>query len=247
MRTLRLLSQHFATFLHQTLKVSVMARFMRCSNPPKLLHQNYTQNYTKLHPTTFSPNFFFQVQNFFQRVSEFQGSLKSALRVWTDVNQNHDSQKIHVYPSENNMRVKELIQMLNPMQEKFCVEYIQSGNGKASYKAAFGVTNDGTARVNASKLLKNPEVQARLAELQAEMASAKICAAKEIQERLSSIARRELTETLYLPNGAKVEKPASIRDSVRALELLAKINGMFVQRQEVELNGAVPVVIRDDL
>lgn len=247
MITLRLLSQHFATFLHQTLKVSVMARFMRCSNPPKLLHQNYTQNYTKLHPTTFSPNFFFQVQNFFQRVSEFQGSLKSALRVWTDVNQNHDSQKIHVYPSENNMRVKELIQMLNPMQEKFCVEYIQSGNGKASYKAAFGVTNDGTARVNASKLLKNPEIQSRLKELQAEMASAKICAAAEIEERLSSIARRELYETITLPTGQQVQKQTSIRDSVKALELLAKISGLFVTKKEIDLKGLTPVVIVDDI
>ena len=137
--------------------------------------------------------------------------------------------------------------MLSPQAEKFCVEYVASGNGKASYMAAFEVTNSGTARVNASKLLKRPEIQARLAELQAEMASAKICAATEIQERLSSIARREETEILYLPNGAKVEKPTSIRDSVKALELLAKVNGMFISKSEVDISGVVPVVIRDDV
>ena len=137
--------------------------------------------------------------------------------------------------------------MLSPQQEKFCIEYLSSGNGKASYMAAFEVTNSGTARVNASKLLKRPEIQARLAELQAEMASAKICAATEIQERLSSIARREETEILYLPNGAKVEKPTSIRDSVKALELLAKVNGMFISKSEVDISGVVPVVIRDDV
>ena len=137
--------------------------------------------------------------------------------------------------------------MLSPQAEKFCGEYIASGNGKASYMAAFEVTNAGTARVNASKLLKRPEIQARLAELQAEIASSKICAAQEIQERLSSIARREETEILYLPNGAKVEKPTSIRDSVKALELLAKVNGMFIQRQEIDLNATLPVVIHDDI
>lgn len=136
--------------------------------------------------------------------------------------------------------------MLNPMQEKFCIEYIQSGHGKASYKAAFGVTNDGTARVNASRLLKNPEIQARLAELQAQVADKKVCAAREIQERLSSIARRELYETITLPNGEQTQKPTSIRDATRALELLAKINGMFVTKQEIELNGIVPTVIIDD-
>lgn len=137
--------------------------------------------------------------------------------------------------------------MLNPMQEKFCVEYVGSGNGKASYMKAFEVTNSGTARVNASKLLKNPEIQARLSELQSKVASAKICAATEIQERLSSIARRELFETITLPNGAQVQKQTSIRDSVRALELLAKVNGLFVNKSEIELNGAMPVVIKDDI
>ena len=137
--------------------------------------------------------------------------------------------------------------MLNPMQERFCVEYVQSGNGKASYKAAFGVTNDGTARVNASKLLKNPEVQARLSELQAQIADEKICAAREIQERLSSIARRELYETVTLPNGEQVQKQTSIRDSCRALELLAKVNAMFVTKQEIELSAIVPTIIKDDI
>lgn len=137
--------------------------------------------------------------------------------------------------------------MKNSMKERFCVEYIASGNGKASYKSAFGVTNDGTARVNASKLLKNPEVQARLAELQAEIVSAKICAATEIQERLSSVARRELYETVTLPTGQQVQKQTTIRDSVKALELLAKINGMFVSKAELDISATVPVVIKDDI
>lgn len=137
--------------------------------------------------------------------------------------------------------------MLNPMQERFCIEYVASGNGKASYMKAFEVTNSGTARVNASKLLKNPEVQERLKELQSEIESQKICAASEIQERLSSIARRELYETITLPTGQQVQKQTSIRDSVRALELLAKINGLFISKAEVDILGVMPVVIRDDI
>jgi hypothetical protein len=95
--------------------------------------------------------------------------------------------------------------------------------------------------------LKNPEVQERLKELQSEIESQKICAASEIQERLSSIARRELYETITLPTGQQVQKQTSIRDSVRALELLAKINGLFISKAEVDILGVIPVVIRDDI
>lgn len=137
--------------------------------------------------------------------------------------------------------------MLNPMQERFCIEYLASGNGKASYMKAFGVTNEGTARVNASKLLHSPEIQSRLKELQAEMASAKICQAEEVQERLSAVARRELYETVFLPNGEQVQKQTTIRDSVKALELLAKINRLLVSKAEVDISGVMPVIIKDDM
>ena len=83
--------------------------------------------------------------------------------------------------------------------------------------------------------------------LQAEIANAKICAATEIQERLSSVAQRELYETITLPTGQQVQKQTTIRDSVKALELLAKINGMFVSKAELDISAVVPVVIKDDI
>lgn len=137
--------------------------------------------------------------------------------------------------------------MLSPKQEKFCIEYLRCGNATAAYKAAYSVTNDGTARVSACKLLKNPAIQARLAELQAEVANEKICTVQEIQERLSAVARREVYEIITLPNGVQVQKQTSIRDSVRALELLAKINSLFVVKQEIDLSGSLPVIIHDDI
>lgn len=136
--------------------------------------------------------------------------------------------------------------MLNPKQEKFCIEYLQSGNAAAAYKSAFGIANDNAARASSSRLLKNPAIQARLSELQAQVVSEKILSAQEIQERLSAVARREVYETVTLPNGQQVQKPTSIRDAVRALELLAKINALFITRQEIELNGVMPVLIHDD-
>lgn len=136
---------------------------------------------------------------------------------------------------------------LTAQQEKFCLEYVRSGNAAQAYKATYSVTNTGTAKANGSRLLKNPAVQSRIAELQAQIENEKICTAREIQERLSQIARRELYETICLPNGERVQKQTSIRDSCRALELLAKASGMFISKQELEISGNVPVVIRDDI
>ena len=136
---------------------------------------------------------------------------------------------------------------LSAQQEKFCLAFVQSGNAAEAYRQAYSVTNTGTAKANGSRLLKNPAVQSRIAELQAKVENEKICTAKEIQERLSAIARRELTEIVCLPNGQQVQKPTSIRDATRALELLAKASGMFITKAEVELSAVMPVVIRDDI
>lgn len=136
---------------------------------------------------------------------------------------------------------------LTAQQEKFCLEYVRSGNAAQAYKAAYSVTNTGTAKANGSRLLKNPAVQSRIAELQAQVENEKICTAREIQERLSQIARRELYETITLPNGAQVQKQTSIRDSCRALEMLAKVNKLFITKQELEISGNLPVVIKDDV
>ena len=135
--------------------------------------------------------------------------------------------------------------MLNPKQELFLCEYLKCGNAAESYRRAYG-TGGNTAKANGARLLANPAIQERLRELQAEVANERICSVQEIQERLSSIARRELYEVVTLPNGEQVQRPTAIRDATRALELLAKASGMFVQRQEVDMK-VTPVVIRDDI
>lgn len=136
--------------------------------------------------------------------------------------------------------------MMTPKQERFCVEYLSTGNAAEAYQRAYGGGRD-SARTKASALLRKANIQARLSELQAEVVSEKILTATEIQERLSSIARRELYETITLPNGEQVQKQTSIKDSCRALELLAKVNGMFITRQEVDIKSLVPVTILDDI
>lgn len=136
--------------------------------------------------------------------------------------------------------------MLNPKQEKFCVEFAKSGNATAAYVAAYG-GNSESARSKASHLLQNVVVQERLQEIRSEVASKAICDCEEIQRRLSEIARRETVEEVFLPNGDLVQKKTSVKDSLKAIEILAKIHGMFISKSEIDLRGNVPIVIVDDI
>ena len=137
---------------------------------------------------------------------------------------------------------------LSPQREKFCCEFISCGNGTAAYKAAYPSVSDNTARANASRLLADVRIQARLKELQSEVVSEKICDSIELQEFLSRVVRRELTEELFLPSGKRIERPNSVRDALKAAETLARISGLFAAtKQEVELSSAMPVVIHDDI
>ena len=136
---------------------------------------------------------------------------------------------------------------LNPKQERFCCEFIACGNATAAYKVAYPNVGDNTARVNASRLLADKRIQARLKELQSDMTSEKICDSVELQEFLSRVVRRELTEELYLPSGERQERANSVRDAIKAAELLARISGLYVTKAEVDVQGALPVVIKDDV
>ena len=136
---------------------------------------------------------------------------------------------------------------LNPKQEKFCCEFIACGNATAAYKVAYPNVGDNTARVNSSRLLADKRIQVRLKELQSDMTSEKICDSVELQEFLSRVVRRELTEELYLPSGERQERANSVRDALKAAELLARISGLCVTKAEVDVQGVVPVVIHDDV
>ena len=136
---------------------------------------------------------------------------------------------------------------LNPRQEKFICEFIACGNATAAYKAAYGSIGDNTARANASRLLADTRIQDRIKEIQSEVVSEKICDSIELQEFLSRVIRRELTEEIFLPSGERIERANSVRDALKAAETLARISGLFVNRAEVEISGSMPVVIHDDI
>ena len=124
-------------------------------------------------------------------------------------------------------------------QEKFCLEYVKSGNARTAYIAAgYSHNKDGTTDVNACRLLKNDKIKARLAELANEIKNDSIADAVEMQETLTKIIRRELPEEVIV-DGEIMTKKASLKDVVNAIEKLGRMQGCFDNKLSVEL--AIPV------
>lgn len=139
--------------------------------------------------------------------------------------------------------------MLNIRQEKFCLEYAKCGN--ATEAAILAGYAEKYAGQNADKLLKNTKVQDRLKELAEQIESEKIADIKEMQQILTTIIRQQMQEEvpLVVNNGdwsevQMVEKKASIRDVVSAINTLGKMQGAF--SDNINLN-VEPVVIVNDL
>lgn len=138
--------------------------------------------------------------------------------------------------------------MLNVKQEAFCLHYAKTGNATESYKAAgYKAKTERAVYANANRLLKIDKVQARLKELADEMASDKIANAKEIQERLTKILRMEENEDQIVVEGdgmggstARImKKRPQLKDVIKAGETLAKMQGAFDQKMQLELT--VPI------
>lgn len=123
---------------------------------------------------------------------------------------------------------------LNIRQERFCLEYAQSGNATDAYKkAGYVYKNDNTAGACAARLLDNAKIKKRLAEIVEEMNSDKIASVREVQERLTLILRQEAEEDqIVVENVGNFQSEArimkrktQIKDAIRAGELLARMQG----------------------
>ncbi|MGI5884702.1 MAG: terminase small subunit [Candidatus Spyradocola sp.] len=156
---------------------------------------------------------------------------------------------------------------LTPKQEAFIDYYIQTGNATeaarlAGYKAKRKSTMRSVGAENLTKL--DAQIQAR----QKELASTRIADATEVLEYLTSVMRREKTETVVVtlseeqtdfvpgPDGKPhkrtvkretpkiVEIPARLADANKAAELIGKRLLLWTERAQVGLE--LPVFLGED-
>lgn len=138
----------------------------------------------------------------------------------------------------------------SPRMEKFCLNYAKTGNALQSFKdAGYKYKDNNNAGTASCKLMQNPKVKARLEELMGPEHDKAIAEIKEIHELWTKMLRGECDEETIVVEGQgegysqarKVRKEISIKDRLKAAELLAKCSGAFIERVNVE--GNVPVII----
>ena len=144
---------------------------------------------------------------------------------------------------------------LSVKQEKFCLEYAKSGNQRQAYlTAGYKCKNEASADASASQLLRNPKVKERLAELTEEIKNASIADITEMQQTLTAIIRKKMTEEVivvesvgdFMTEAKKMEKEPSINDIIKAINTLGKIQGAFSTKLEIDADIS-PIVIKDDV
>lgn len=104
-------------------------------------------------------------------------------------------------------------------QEKFCREFIKTGNATKAYKRAGYDTEDYDAiRSNASRLLTYDNVQKRLEELRKKAEAKEILSASQIRALLTNIA---------------TDKESSKLEIMKALDILNKMNGEYITKTQI--------------
>lgn len=133
----------------------------------------------------------------------------------------------------------------------FCEEYLKDKelNASAAYKRVYKTCkSDMTARSNASKLLKRPDVREYIQQKQAEIHDQNTADIKEVEEYLTSVLRGNSKSEVLKLNGdgyqVVVEKHPEEKDRIRAAELLGKRYGMF--KENVSLDVVVPQFSGED-
>lgn len=131
-------------------------------------------------------------------------------------------------------------------QQKFCDEYLISGNATdAAIKAGYSPK---TAYSMGNENLNKPELKAYIETELDKIHSAKIADAEEVMKYLTAVMRGEHTEEIPLLCGdgcqELTQKEVGAKERIKAAELIGKRYALFSDK--MDLGGAVPVVIMGD-
>jgi phage terminase small subunit len=126
---------------------------------------------------------------------------------------------------------------LTPKQKAFADYYIETGNAtEAAIKAGYSKK---TARVIGQENLQKPAIRAYIEERMNEKDKKRIASQDEILEFLTKVVRGELTEQVPILIGEGVqelvEKDISMKDRIKAAELLGKRYFMWNNKEIVDI------------
>lgn len=138
----------------------------------------------------------------------------------------------------------------NAQHERFVQEIVKGKNqGDAYLAAGYKAKNELVASAAATRLLKDVKIQARLAELQKKAEERVVIDRAWVLKRLVENVERAMTVAPVLDREGAETGEFRYEGSVanRALELLGKEMGMFVNRTEIGNPGAFDTMSDEEL
>ena len=140
---------------------------------------------------------------------------------------------------------------LTEKQKRFCDEYLIDLNATQAYiRAGYSPRNDAVAYANGARLLGYAKVQSYIQVRLAEKDAARVATQDEILEFLTSVLRGELQEETPIGTGGGAQvlklKGSSIKDRLRAAELLAKRYGLLDDRQQDSHSDGLRMEVMDE-
>lgn len=139
---------------------------------------------------------------------------------------------------------------MNKRQERFVLEWLRDMNAtKAAIRAGY---SERTAYSIGQRLLKNVEIQTAIKEFHEQRQRESVATVLDLEEFLSETMRGEHKEEVVTSVGEGkgvfhneiVRKQVSMKDRIRAAELLGKRFGMFDANQVEDVHDEV-VIIND--
>lgn len=128
-------------------------------------------------------------------------------------------------------------------QKNFADEYIISGNAtQAAINAGYSKK---TARKIGSENLTKPDIKAYIDERMKKLDEESIANQKEILQLITKHARMETVEHNVTKDGRVVKTPTSPANSLKALELLGKVNQMFTDKVDISSTEGIKII--DDI
>ena len=131
---------------------------------------------------------------------------------------------------------------LNNKQKAFADYYIESLNATESYAKAYECSYN-TARTNGARLLANANIKKYIDEIMSAKDESRIASQDEILQILTDIARgiteEEVVQFSQLGEELRTTRKPTIKDRMKASELLGKRYRMWVDKVEADVNQQV--------
>jgi len=136
---------------------------------------------------------------------------------------------------------------LTTKQKRFCTEYLIDLNAtQAAIRAGY---SEKTAYSMGQRMLKNVEIKKYIDQQLKQLKNEKTADAQEVLEYLTAVMRGEQKEQVPLLVGEGVQelvqKDVSVKDRLKAAELIGKRYALFTEKMELQSETTVQIV--DDI